>query len=130
MNRNHNQHSIRRIVLPSGKCIEVVRFHDSAAPVRPGLHVCGGCESELVQAVAWTELPDDRWELTLHCPNCDLLTEGIFDQEQVHALEDRLDEGLAAMLLDLRRLTTANMSEEIDRFAGALEKDLILPEDF
>ena len=34
------------------------------------------------------------------------------------------------MLTDLRRLTQANMTEEIERFAAALNADLILPEDF
>ena len=34
------------------------------------------------------------------------------------------------MLADLKRLTQANMAEEIDRFIGALNADLILPEDF
>ena len=34
------------------------------------------------------------------------------------------------MLSDLRRLTQANMAEEIERFAAALDADLILPEDF
>src|SRR5436305_9369123 len=32
-------HSVRRIVLPSGKSIEVVRFHDSAELAKTGLHV-------------------------------------------------------------------------------------------
>jgi hypothetical protein len=34
------------------------------------------------------------------------------------------------MLADLRRLTQANMAEEIERFTSALQSDLILPEDF
>ena len=34
------------------------------------------------------------------------------------------------MLGDLRRLTQANMAEEIERFARALDSDVILPEDF
>ncbi|MBV9467435.1 MAG: hypothetical protein JO206_03110 [Solirubrobacterales bacterium] len=129
MNKNPNQHSIRRIVLPSGKCIEVVRFHETET-TRRGLHVCPICEAELVQPVAWSEAPDDRWELTLHCPNCDWMAAGVFDQEQVNELEEKLDEGLAEVLRDLRRLTEANMADEIDRFAEALSSDQILPEDF
>jgi hypothetical protein len=54
----------------------------------------------------------------------------VFDQEQVDRLEEKLDEGLAEMLTDLRRLTQANMAEEIERFAGALHQNFILPEDF
>jgi len=35
-----------------------------------------------------------------------------------------------ALLSDLRRMTHANMSEEIDFFVRALEADLIMPTDF
>ena len=129
MNHRPDRQSIRRIVLPSGRTIEVVRFYsDDEAP--HGLHVCPECDSGLVQPVDWAEAPQGLWELVLQCPNCFWLDEGIFDQEQVDALEERLDDGLTEMLSDLRRLTQANMSEEIERFAAALNADLILPEDF
>jgi hypothetical protein len=124
-----DRHSIRRIVLPSGRTIEVVRFyaedsHDA------GLHVCPECESQLVQPIDWSEAPQGFWELLLECPNCFWTDEGVFDQDQVDQLEEHLDEGLTDMLSDLRRLTQANMTEEIERFAAALTADLILPEDF
>jgi len=80
--------------------------------------------------VQWGETAGGLWEIMLQCPNCDWLTESVFDQEQVDQFEEQLDEGLAEMLGDLRRLTQANMAEEIDRFAAALQTDLILPEDF
>ena len=37
--------------------------------------------------------------------------------DQVDAFEEHLDQGLADMLGDLRRLTQANMAEEIERFS-------------
>jgi hypothetical protein len=130
-NQNQHQHSVRRIVLPSGRCIEVVRFHETEEPpVHPGLHVCPHCSSELVQPVSWAEAGDDRWELTLECPNCWWTTDGVFDHDEVHELEERLDDGLADMLGDLKRLTHANMADQIDRFVAALQADLVLPEDF
>jgi hypothetical protein len=129
MEHNPDSHSVRRIVLPSGRSIEVVRFALEPAPGHQ-LHVCPDCESDLVQPVQWGEATGGFWELSLSCPNCDWYTEGVFDQDQVDDLEERLDEGLAEMLSDLRRLTQANMAEEIDRFAQALESELILPEDF
>lgn len=132
MNQNHNQnHSVRKIVLPSGRSIEVVRF-DDGTQVSPstGLHVCPECESDLVQPVDWGEAAEEHWELTLHCPNCDWLSHGIYDQDQVMQLEEQLDEGVSAILRDLRRLATANMADEVERFASALEANLILPEDF
>jgi hypothetical protein len=122
-------HSVRRIVLPSGRAIEVVRFATEDGSAR-GLDICPHCECSLVQPVEWGETARGYWELVLYCPNCDWETEGIFHQEQVDEFEDRLDEGLAEMLADLRRLTAANMSEEIERFAAALQRDLLLPEDF
>jgi hypothetical protein len=129
MNPNPDYHSIRRIVLPSGRSIEVVRFfHDEQST--HGLHICPECESPLVQPVDWTEAPQGFWALTLQCPNCDWIADGVFDQDQVDSLEEKLDEGLTEMLADLRRLTQSNMTEEIERFATALHADLILPEDF
>ena len=129
MNHHPDRQTIRRIVLPSGRTIEVVRFYtDDRAP--QGLHICPDCDSQLVQPVDWAEAPQGLWELVLQCPNCFWIDEGVFDQEQVDALEEHLDDGLTEMLSDLRRLTQANMCEEIERFAAALHADLILPEDF
>ncbi len=129
MNPHSDHHSIRRIVLPSGRSIEVVRFyHDESSD--QGLHVCPQCGSHLVQPISWEEAPQGFWELILHCPNCDWLDEGVYDQEQVDALEERLDQGVTDLLSDLRRLTQSNMSEEIERFTAALQGDLVLPEDF
>jgi hypothetical protein len=128
MSQNRRQ-SIRRIVLASGLAIDVVSLGTSQLGQHE-LHVCPACTSELVQPVGWSETADDKWELTLHCPNCDWLAEGLFDERQVYELEDRLEEGLVAMLSDLRRMTQANMAEEVDRFVVALNADLVLPEDF
>ncbi len=129
MNDQPAQPSVRRIVLPSGRSIEVVRFDDHEAPPR-GLHICTECESELVQPLTWNESGSDRWELILRCPNCGWMRAGAFAQEQIDQLEERLDEGVAQMLDDLRSLTHVNMSESIERFLAALRVDLILPEDF
>jgi hypothetical protein len=129
MNQQPEQPSVRRIVLPSGRSIEVVRFNDQSQTGH-GLHVCPDCASELVQPVDWSEAPEESWNLLLSCPNCDWYTEGLYTQAQVRELEDRLDEGLADMLRDLQRLTQANMADQIDRFITALNADHILPEDF
>jgi len=129
MQPNPDPNSIRRIVLPSGRSIEVVRFFPDEVTPR-GLHLCPECDSRLVQPIDWTEAPQGFWELTLYCPNCDWSDEGVFDQDQVDALEETLDEGLTEMLSDLRSLTQSNMNQEIERFASALHADLILPEDF
>jgi hypothetical protein len=129
MSQRPDRHSIRRIVLPSGRTIEVVRFYTDET-AEPGLHLCPECDSQLVQPIDWSEAPQGFWELLIQCPNCFWLDEGVFDQDQVDQLEEHLDNGLTEMLSDLRRLTQANMSEEIERFTAALNANLILPEDF
>jgi hypothetical protein len=129
MSQNNEGHTVRKIILPSGRSIEVVRFHEDADTPR-ALHTCPSCRCDLVQPVAWADGQQDRWELELECPNCLWSESGTYDRHQIEALEDHLDEGLAAMLADLQRLTQANMAEEIDRFARALAADVILPEDF
>jgi hypothetical protein len=128
---DHSHHSVHRIVLPSGRKIEVVRFHENGVvPATGPLHICPACESALVQPVEWTEASEEHWELLLRCPNCEWTREGVFEQDAVEELEEHLDEGLADLLDDLHRLTQANMGDEIDRFVAALDADLILPEDF
>jgi transcription initiation factor IIE alpha subunit len=129
MNQNPDSNSIRRIILPSGRALEVLKFHLQQTSPR-GLHVCSHCDSRLVQPMEWREEQPKVWELTLECPNCLSVTEGLYSQREVDQLEEELDEGLAEMLNDLRRLTQANMAEEIARFAEALRADFILPEDF
>jgi hypothetical protein len=131
MEEQRNHHTVHRIVLPSGRKIEVVRFSESGsdAGCRP-LHMCGSCHAPLVQPLSWSETEDERWELVLLCPNCEWTTSGVYSQTEVEELEDRLEEGLSEMLADLQRLAQANMAEEIDRFVAALDAGLILPEDF
>lgn len=131
MHHDRKHHSVRKIVLPSGKSIEVVRFNEEhdALP-SAGLHLCPECACDLVQPVAWSEAEGEGWELVLSCPNCWWENEGVFSQDQVEALEEHLDDGLADMLDDLQRLAQANMADQVERFITALHGDHILPEDF
>ena len=129
MSKEPDSYSLRRIVLPSGRAIDIVRSAPKPAPAE-GLHICPECASNLVQPLEWGEAGRGSWELTLQCPNCHWVDEGVYDREQINAFEDQLDDGLADMLSDLRRLTQANMAGEIDRFIAALDADVILPEDF
>ncbi len=101
-------------------------------PPRPfdKLHVCSRCDSDLVQPSEWVQADAGHWQLRLQCPNCGWSRRGTFGGHQLTALEDQLDGGFAVLLRDLKQLTQARMTEEIERFAGALETDLLLPEDF
>jgi len=130
MNPDPETHSVRRIVLPSGRSIEVVRFFEQDERPLRELHRCPSCDSPLVQPLSWVDAGEERWELELECPNCWWHETDVYEREEIEALEDQLDAGLEEMLGDLQRLTEANMSEEVARFSRALECDAILPEDF
>jgi hypothetical protein len=94
------------------------------------LHICFHCAGELVFPLDWSEEGPRHWRIVLRCPECESRREGVFDQAAVERLDDELDRGSSALLGDLRRMTHANMSEEIEFFARALDADLILPSDF
>lgn len=94
------------------------------------LHVCFHCSGELVYPLDWEEEGPRHWRVILRCPECESRREGVFEQSIVERLDDELDRGAGALLSDLRRMTHANMSEEIDFFVRALDADLITPSDF
>jgi hypothetical protein len=128
---DETSHYVKRVVLPSGRTIEVVLFKETTE-VEPhqDLHVCTECSSELVYPVSWDEEADSTWRVTLRCPECESWREGVFSQEVVEAFDAELDAGSDSLTADLRKLTRANMAEEIDRLSAALAADALLPEDF
>ena len=146
MSGRNGDHQLKRIVLPSGKTIEVVYFESLAAeaasapieapPVQPqkgadrDLHLCPDCSSELVYPVAWEEADETHWSITLRCPNCEWGEDSVFAQETCDRFDDELERGTDALTRDYKRLMTANLAEEIERFAQALDVDAILPMDF
>ncbi len=150
--RPDHRHHVRRVLLPSGKTIEVVFFEDrepvpapaadaplAAAPAQgpaeaplptDDLHLCGSCGADLVYPVDWEEAGARHWEVTLRCPNCEWSGTGVFDQAAVERFDEELDRGTEALVRDLKRLMHANMEADIERFVEALEQDHIAPEDF
>jgi hypothetical protein len=134
-NRHHNGQYVRKVVLPSGRSIEVVYYESLPAPAPAAtpiddLHLCPECDRALVYPVEWEEVSPTHWEVLLRCPNCEWTEVGVYDQRTVDRFDEELDHGTEALMRDLKRLTKANMEEEIERFTLALGSDLILPEDF
>ncbi len=132
-----------RVRLPDGREVEVVHLDAHGLPSpgaadpagagerpAPPLHLCFHCASELVHPVEWVEEDEESWRILLRCPECEATREGVFDREQIDALERQLDLGIGSLISDLQRMTHTNMSEEIDFFVRALQADVILPSDF
>ena len=125
---DHKQY-VRKVILPSGKEIEVISFED-LAPVEKQLHVCPDCTSELVYPIAWEEAARTRWEVSLRCPNCEWSVTDVFEEDDVQRFDETLDRGTEALVADLRQLTRANMEDDVERFIHALDAGHVLPEDF
>jgi hypothetical protein len=133
----HSTQHVRRVVLPSGKTIEVVYFEEHrevplADPAAPAVDLsqCTGCGSQLVYPVEWDEAGPRHWEVTLRCPECEEISAGTYDQATVDRFDEVLDDGTDALVRDLKRLMRANMEDEVERFSAALHAGAILPEDF
>ena len=123
-------HAVHSVTLPSGRRIEVVYFEAEALPAERPLHLCPACRADLVFPVAWAEHDPKSWEVSLRCPNCEWHDVDVHPQHVVDRFDEELDRGTATLVSDLRRLTQANMEEELARFSAALAADAILPEDF
>ena len=126
---NDNGQYIRRVVLPSGRAIEVVYFEplsleEAAADPRrlDDLHLCPECDRDLVYPV--------EWEVLRRCPNCEWTEVGIFDQATVDRFDEILDQGTDQLVDTLQEIVRLNMQEEINRFVEALDADAIWPDDF
>jgi len=134
MNPEQNPEMKHPAKTPAGEQANVVygahRRPREGACAPEHLHICFHCSGELVYPLDWSEEGARHWRVVLRCPECESRREGVFDQTTVERLDDELDRGSGALLGDLRRMTHANMSEEIEFFVRALDADLITPADF
>ena len=150
MARKRRDRATKRIVLPSGKTVEVVqpapsvpgsparRSTEAASPSEAARerylarnpHLCPMCSSTLVYPLAWRALGRHSWEVDLRCPNCELERVAVLSQQVAERFDEELEEGAETLIDDLARLAEANMSEDVERFVAALESEAILPMDF
>jgi hypothetical protein len=124
------QHRPPAAAKPAGAVYGRKSGHTDSTCSPAQLHICFHCAGELVYPLDWSEEGPRHWRIVLRCPECESRREGVFDQAAVERLDDELDRGSSALLGDLRRMTHANMSEEVEFFVRALDADLILPSDF
>jgi hypothetical protein len=99
-------------------------------PAGAGLEVCPCCDSGLVYPLDWEPADLGQWRVGLRCPDCEWLGGGVYGQDAVDAFDEVLDYGTEALLAELTLMARANLEDEIERFVNALQRGLILPEDF
>lgn len=94
------------------------------------LTLCGSCGSMLVQPVTWRQAEPAGWSVELRCPECEERGTEVVGEELAEQLSLFHERARALVELSMLRLASENAEREIDRFARALERELILPEDF
>ena len=107
---------------------------DNAFPhpaARRDLHLCQSCRTPFVVPMSILDVHEDgRYLVELSCANCRASSLATHDEASLEALDHELDRGLLAIQEALDALVIADELERIDRFAAALQDELILPEDF
>jgi hypothetical protein len=136
---------IKRIVLPSGKTVEIVYYQPAdgepvaseliEAPATPSIEVrkielCPSCTGDRVHPTDWTEVEDMRWQLALRCPDCEWRHTDVYLPDEVERYDDVLNDATDRLIEELDRVTRENMNEAIDRWRDALDSDGIMPSDF
>jgi hypothetical protein len=91
---------------------------------------CPACGSDFVYPVEWSPEGADRWWMLLRCGACDLRREAIVSNLDAAGYDRDLDVAQARMRRAAERLSREQLADEAERFATALELDLIDAEDF
>ena len=105
--------------------------HTSTKKAIPGLHICPGCKSSLVQPIRWEQAGDrGHWRLWRRCPECEWQHDAVHGEREIDAYDEELDAGTQELSGVLKKLERESMENIASAFAAALEADLITAEDF
>jgi hypothetical protein len=91
---------------------------------------CPACGADFVHPVEWSPEDAHRWWMLLRCGACDVLREAIVSNDEAARFDRDLDIAEAGMRREADLLSREHLAEAVDRFATALELDLIDAEDF
>ncbi|MFY9489149.1 MAG: hypothetical protein WAP35_10720 [Solirubrobacterales bacterium] len=110
--------------------VESAKLADQIARTLEDVAHCPDCECDMVYPIDWEQADGNHWRVTLRCPNCEDVTQGVMGEDLIEKFDCALDRGTDSLVRDLRNLTYANMATEINSFVSALDGDYLLPEDF
>jgi hypothetical protein len=91
---------------------------------------CPACGAHFVHPVEWSPEDDQNWWMLLRCGACHDCRETIVSNLDAAGFDRDLDVAQARMRREAELLTRELLAEEAERFATALELDLIGAEDF
>ena len=110
----------------------LLRRRRRAAGVRHAadLQHCRACEADLVYPVEWEPFGDAHWWILLRCGACAAQAEVLVANAVAQRFDRELDLAQDEIVRAADRLGLEIMSEQAERLAVALERDLIGADDF
>jgi hypothetical protein len=91
---------------------------------------CPACGAHFVHPVEWSPQDDQNWWMLLRCGACHDCREAIVSNLDAAEFDRDLDVAQARICRAAELLNLELLAEEAERFATALELDLIGAEDF
>lgn len=93
-------------------------------------HVCHTCGSSLVQPTEWIHVDEQRWEVSLRCPECFALYDVTLEQDDVNQFSYQLEQGFQSLLDGIDKLDHESFQSRCETFIAALWAGGIYPMDF
>jgi hypothetical protein len=97
---------------------------------RATLSDCSDCGADFVYPVEWSPNDGGTWWMVLRCGACGASREATVPDDEAERYDRELDLAEHSIRLAADRLSKELLEEQADRFATALELDLIGAEDF
>ena len=93
-------------------------------------YLCRTCSSPLVQPTEWVHLDEQRWEVSMRCPECQALYDAVLEQEEVNEFSYHLEHGFQCLLEAVDQLDQEAFEAECETFIVAVWADGVYPMDF
>ena len=101
------------------------RLPTSSKAATAGLEDCPVCGRDFVQPVSWEPAGDAAWWMFLRCGECGMSREVLVTNEEADRYERALHARASVLAGTARKLEEERLSDEIDVFVDALDRDLI-----
>ena len=94
------------------------------------LTICRSCGSDYVIPAAWEARDGAAWWIRLRCGECGFVREAVVSDAAAQCYDRRLDQGMHEIARTLHRHELEQMARDAEKFATALELDLLDAGDF
>ena len=111
---------------------------DEEIKVTDLLHICqAGCGCEMVYPLFWKNsqrcaegIVEKTYDFCMRCPECEHIREGRFNEDQVEAFDEVLNQGTEDLLAQIKDMARSRFEQEVEVLVAAINNDHLLPEDF